>query len=90
MKIALKCNFFNRSEIELETQSATLAALLDELSKNQELTTIEFFDSESGELYPDCELLLNGQSYQLLNQGLDTKLKDDDEIELIMFTLAGG
>lgn len=89
MKITLKSSF-NLNEIELETQSATLAALLDELSSNHKLTKIEFFDSESGELYPDCEVLVNGQSYQLLADGLDTKLKDGDKIEIIIFTLAGG
>lgn len=89
MKITLKSSF-NLNEIELETQSATLAALLDELSSNPKLTKIEFFDSESRELYPDCEVLVNGQSHQLLADGLDTKLKDGDKIEIIIFTLAGG
>ena len=89
MKITLKSTF-NLNETDFETQSVTLSALLDELSNNQKLTKIEFFDSESGEAYPDCEVLVNGQSYRLLADGLDAKLKDGDKIEIIMFTLAGG
>ncbi len=83
MKITLKSSF-NLNETDWETQRATLGTLLDELSNITKLTKIEFFDSESGEVYPDCEVLVNGQSYQLLADGLDTKLKDGDKIEIII------
>lgn len=89
MKVSLKSSF-NLNETDLETESATLGALLDELSKNHKLTQIEFFDTENWEVYPDCEVLVNGQSYQVLADGLDTKLKDDDKVEITLFTLAGG
>ena len=89
MKIALKSTF-NMIETDLETQSATLGALLDELSNNYEPKKMKFFDSESGEVYPDCEVLVNGQSYRRLADGLDTKLKNGDKIEIIIIPLAGG
>lgn len=89
MKISLKSSF-NLNEIDLETESATLGALLDELSKNHKLTQIEFFDTEKWEVYPDCEVLVNGRPYQVLADGLDTKLKDGDKVEIILLTLAGG
>ncbi len=79
MKITLKSNL-NLKVTDLETQSATLAALLDEISNNSGLMPI----------YPDCEVLVNGQSYQILPAGLDTKLKDGDEVRIIMFMLGGG
>ena len=89
MKLALKSSF-NLSETDLETQCATLGDLLEDLSSNHRLTKIEFFDGESREIYPDCEAFVNGQSYQLLADGLDTELKDGDKIEIVIFTLAGG
>lgn len=89
MKITLKSSF-NLNETDLETESATLGALLDELSKNHKLTQIEFFDTEKWGVYPDCEVLVNRRSYQVLADGLDTRLKDGDKVEIILFTLAGG
>jgi len=89
VKISLKSSF-NLNETDLETKSATLGGLLDELSKNHKLTPIEFFNTEKWEVYPDCEVLVNGRSYQVLADGLDTKLKDGDKVEIILFTLAGG
>ena len=89
MKITFKSTF-NQEETELETESTTLGALLDELSNNRELTKMEFFDSESREVYPDCYVLVNGQDYQVLADGLDTKLKNGDKVEIILLTMAGG
>jgi molybdopterin converting factor small subunit len=89
VKIIVKSPF-NLSGIEVETQSATLGTLLAELSRNDTLTNIRFFDPGGGEVYPDCDVQLNGQSYGALDDGLDTGLKDGDQVEIIMFTLAGG
>jgi len=92
VKITLKSSF-NLNEIQLETESTTLGALLDELQNNNKLLMkVEFFDSEHREVYPDCDVLVNGQSYQVLADGLDTKLRDGDKVEIItfMFMLAGG
>ena len=88
MKITLKSSF-NLNETELETQSTTLGALLDELQNNKEF---EIFDSERKEVYPDCDVLVNGESYQVLADSLDTKLKDGDKVEIVMFMfmLGGG
>ena len=90
MKITVKSSF-NLNETDLETQSTTLGALLDEVqNKNKLLMKVEFFDSESEELYPDCEVLVNGQSYQALTDGLDTRLKDGDKVEIYLIMLPGG
>lgn len=89
VKITLKSTF-NLTETELETASVTLRALLDELSNDNKLTEIEFFDRESGEPYPDCEVFVNGQPHRLLAHGLDTRLEDGDEVEIILLTLTGG
>lgn len=89
MKIIFKSTF-NQEETELETESTTLGALLDELSSKYRTTQVEFFDSETREVYPDWQVFLNGQPYGALADGLDTKLKDNDKVELFVFTMAGG
>lgn len=89
MKITVKSSF-DLNETELETQSTTLGALLEELSSNYRLTGSEFFDSERKEVYPDCAVFVNGQPYQALTDGLDTELKDGDKVEIYLIMLAGG
>ena len=90
MKVTVK---FYPNKTDLETQSTTLGALLAELQNtNKLLMKVDFYDSEHREVYPDCNVLVNGQPYQNLPDGLDTKLTDGDEVEIItyMFMLAGG
>lgn len=89
MKIILKSTF-TLNEIAIETQSTTLGALLDELSRNNITSNVQFFDATNGEVYPDCDVAVNGQSYRTLASGLDTRLKDGDRVEIVMFTLVGG
>ena len=89
MKIILRSSF-NLNEIEVDTKSDTLGVLLAELSRNNMLAGGAFFDPSRGEVFPDCDVHLNGQSYGALANGLDTGLKDGDKIEVFMFTLAGG
>jgi molybdopterin converting factor small subunit len=86
MKITLK-SIFEPNEIELDTQSTTLGALLDELSQNHKITTSQFFDSELKEVYSDCELAINGRDPI---DGLDTELKDGDQIEVYIIIAGGG
>ena len=103
MKTIVKLKF-GLKDIDFETQSATLGALLHEISSNiratnfklngkrskEVLPNIDFFDAESGEVYPDCLVLLNGQTYDVLADGLDTKLVDGDKVEIYPIMLAGG
>lgn len=89
MKIRLK-GPFNQTWIDVETLSTTLGALLNELSADVKVTTIEFFDRRKSEVYPDCDIHLNGQPYSVLADGLDSKLNDGDKVEIIMIILSGG
>ena len=90
MKITVKFSF-NLNQTQLETQSTTLGALLDELSNNYKVKEVEFFDSDRKEVCFDSDVLLNGQSYQVLSDGVDTKLRDGDKVEIIkLVVLQGG
>jgi molybdopterin converting factor small subunit len=81
---------FNLNKTELEAQSTTLGALPDELENTNKLMKAEYFNSVLREVYPDCEVLVNGQSYRVLTDGLDTELKDGDKVEIYLIMLAGG
>lgn len=90
MKVTVKASF-NLNEVDWETQSTTLGALLDELQKkNKLLMKFEFFDSEHWEVCPDCDVFVNGQSYRVFADGLNSVLKDGDKVEIVQFILAGG
>ncbi len=89
MKISVKFSF-NPRNIELDTQSPTLGTLLGELSNNYSVREFEFFDNDREEVCFDCEVLLNGQSYQVLTNGLDTELSDGDRVEIIKFIILQG
>ena len=83
---------FNPNRTEIETQSTTLDSLLDELSKKYKPADVDdFYDTESGEVYPDCDVIINGKSYRIIPDGLNTKLQDGDKLEIIhLFKLVGG
>ena len=86
MKITVK-SIFDPNETELDTQSTTLGALLNELSNNQGVATVQFYDSQLGEIHSDCEVLVNGQA---LTDGLNTKLNDGDRVEIYIIMRSGG
>lgn len=89
MKVSVKFSF-KPKEMNLETQNATLGALLAELSNNYKLREVEFYDSDRKEVCFDCDVLLNGQSYQVLSSGLDTRLKNGDKVEILKFVVLQG
>ena len=86
MKITVK-TVFDTDAAELDTQSTTLGALLDELDSNQRVKTAQFFNGELREIYSDCEVLVNGQA---LTDGLNTKLNDGDRVEIYVIIAGGG
>lgn len=92
MKIALETSFNLNNAIDFETQSATLSALLEELSANyrpEEAESFEFFDSKRKEVYPEWTVLFNGQPYEDLSAGLNTELKDRDKVGIYL-AIPGG
>ena len=78
-KINLTSNL-NTKTGDIETQSRTLAELIDEISAKYGIVAI----------FPECEVLVNGRSYQVLADGLDTELKDGDHVDIMNFMTGGG
>lgn len=81
------------NQLDFEMSGSTLRDLLREVSTGGQITThvcIDVFNSETGEVYPDCLILINGQPYGLLDDGLDIKLNNGDKVEVYPIMLTGG
>jgi hypothetical protein len=90
VKISVK-SIFEPNELVLETQSARLSALLDELSSRYKAQGILFFDVViGGKVAPSYAVFLNGKPHTALAEGLDTDLHDGDNIMIHLILLAGG
>jgi len=95
MKISVKSNFDlweifgQEGKAELEIQTATLRNLLQELS-NKFQGRVELIDPRTGDVDIDCFLFINGSIHYSLPRGLDTELKNGDEVEITFLGLGGG
>ena len=79
---------FGQNEVNLNTEPATLQALLQELAeKNQDRG--RFFNPQSDNFYGEYELLVNSCRLSNLAQGLSTELNDGDEVQITV-ALGGG
>lgn len=79
---------FDLNRVEMETQSTTLADLLFELANKS--SGGWSFDREQQECYPNCAVFLNRQAYTDLVNGLNTRLKNNDEVEVYIIAMEGG
>jgi molybdopterin converting factor small subunit len=72
--------------IEMEINGDTLRVLLAELSARYKAANVDFqaINPTTNDLDFDYDVLVNGKNYVALAHGLDTKLKDDDEVKLKM------
>jgi molybdopterin converting factor small subunit len=72
--------------IEMEIDGDTLRALLVELTARYKEANIEFqpINSTTNDLDFDYDVLVNGKNYVALADGLDAKLKEDDDVKVKM------
>jgi molybdopterin converting factor small subunit len=70
--------------VETEIAGDTLRALLAELSAQYKAANVdlELINPATNDLDFDYDVLVNGKKYEALAQGLDTRLKADDEVRL--------
>lgn len=82
--------FSNLGISEIEISDGTLSGLFDILSNKygKELKDL-IYDSRSNKVRGDIRILLNGRHIVHLPKGLETELKEDDEIALFP-PVAGG
>jgi len=92
MQVLLKSNFdvagvFSRGTVEVQ-EDTSLRALLRLLS---EQCRLDFIDPKNGQVNAiDFDVALNGKGYQFWPQGLDTALKEGDEVQILLMPLGGG
>jgi molybdopterin converting factor small subunit len=70
--------------IETEVAGDTIRALLAGLSTQYKAANVDFqpVNPTTNDLDFDYDVLVNGKKYEALVQGLDTRLKADDEVKL--------
>jgi molybdopterin converting factor small subunit len=70
--------------IETEIAGDTVRALLAGLSAQYKAANVDFepVNPATKDLDFDYDVLVNGKKYEALAQGLDTRLKADDEVKL--------
>jgi molybdopterin converting factor small subunit len=95
VKISLTSNvdlceiFGQKGKAELEIQAATVRGLLEELSDRSQ-GRVELIDHRTGDVDIDCFLSINGSLHYSLPRGLDTELKNGDEVKITFLGLGGG
>jgi hypothetical protein len=92
MQIVLKSNFdvagmLGDERVQLR-EGASVRILLDLLA---ERCGLDLIDSQSGQVNgTDFRILLNGNEHPFWPQGLSTRLRDADEVQILVTPLAGG
>ena len=85
MGVKVKTNFFGQPELEIE--NPTLRKILLELSNR---TKFSIFNPVSNEIHGEFKVYLNGVEYEDPSHGIDTELKEGDEVEVTLVVLSGG
>jgi len=76
----------NRGAIEIEVEGETLRALVTQVADKYKKANVVFdpLDPVTGDIDLDYEVILNDRDYEGLPNGLDTNLKDGDEVLIKM------
>jgi hypothetical protein len=92
MQVVLKSNFdvagmLGSDSVQLR-EGASVRTLLELLARR---CGLELIDSKSGQVNgSDFTISLNGNEHPFWPQGLATRLRDADEVQILVMPLAGG
>ncbi len=90
MKLTIKSNFDpGAGEMELPDSGYTLRDLMQELSLRN-WRKMRFIDPQTNDIDDFFMVAVNGQDYRTLPNGIETQLKDGDEIQVDVMTFVGG
>lgn len=96
MKLNLKSNYLllgsmNINSINLDRTEITLKELVQTIS-NRSTTpdNLEYLNSDGTEMQPIFEVLINGPALPLYEHGVNTVLRDGDNVELYLDLQWGG
>jgi hypothetical protein len=85
MLVNVKTNFAGQTQLEVGTP--TLRGVLFELSKKGQ---ISFFSGADEEVRSDFKVYLNETEHEELPDGIDTEVKEGDQLEVNLVIMAGG
>lgn len=89
MKVRLVSNIpLGREEIELGGPEATLRDLVEKLAETG--IGLRLVDAQTGKVGQMFALSVNRRQYDSLPDGLYTRLKDNDSVEIALAMFAGG
>ncbi|MBM2832757.1 MAG: ThiS family [Dehalococcoidia bacterium] len=89
MKVRLSSNIpLGRDEVEMSGPEATLRDLVEKLAEPG--IGLRLVDAQTGKVGQMFALSVNRRQYDSLPGGLDTKLKDNDSVEIALAMFAGG
>lgn len=90
MNIKINSNFglsnYCGKELEIDN-GMTVRNLLSDIG---EKLNINFFDSESGNIHRDMQIIINGKDCLLIPTPLETSLEDGDSVDIYLLPLGGG
>lgn len=92
MRVLLRSNFdiagmMGDQSVELD-EGSSVRRLLELVAKRCSLRLI---DARNGEINgSDFRINLNGKEHPFWPKGLDTRLRDSDEVQILVMPLAGG
>jgi molybdopterin converting factor small subunit len=96
MKIRLRSFFhfdvaeaFDQGQVQLANDRPTLRDLLKEVVQRSK-GKVQVIDPETGEIDTEYFVLVNGRDIQCLERGLETELRDGDEVGIGMMHFWGG
>jgi hypothetical protein len=90
MKVRLSSNIpLGREDIELAGQDVTLRNLLERLAEGG-TGLPRLIDPRTGRVSHAFAVSVNRKQYEALPGGLDTRLKDNDSVEIALAMFAGG
>ena len=76
----------NKGAIEIEIEGSTLIELVTQVADKYKQANVNFnpVDPVTGDIDLDYEVILNDKDYEGLPDGLNTDLKDGDEVHIKM------
>lgn len=74
---------------EIEVEGDTLRAILAEVGSRYKQAGVDFepISPITKDIKPDYDVFVNGKNYVLLDRGLESKLKDGDEVKVLSDTM---
>ncbi|MDO8636883.1 MAG: hypothetical protein Q7R34_11755 [Dehalococcoidia bacterium] len=90
MKLIIKSNFDpGAGEMELPDSGCILRDLMQELSLRN-WRKMRFIDPQTNDIDDFFIVSVNAQDHRTLPNGIDTQLKDGDEVQVDVMTFVGG